>query len=320
MDDVRIAISLPAHPKTKRLIRQLGDAAGWYLVRLFIWTAAQRPDGRLTGMSGTDIELAIDWPGKPGAFVRALSALRFLDRDGSVYVVHGWNEHNSWAAGKENRSQKARWNAICRHEGPAVADRKVPEYAAKRLRNQADTLGKSAPQGDASSTATSTATSTAPSSATPPRSNAPSPSPSPKMVVDARAPARTRTREGPADPPGGGGGQQQVSRELVEQLRRAGVECAEDSPKLARALAAGATAQALLDAARDYPGKPLGYVVKAALNAARGAATSGGHGHGHGAGRGGAAARRESDAERIERVNAERRQAAAEADGCGAAV
>ncbi len=43
--DARISTGLPGHPKAKKLMRRLGQAAGWNLVCLILWTAANRSDG-----------------------------------------------------------------------------------------------------------------------------------------------------------------------------------------------------------------------------------------------------------------------------------
>jgi hypothetical protein len=131
-NDARISTALPSHPKTKKLYRRLGAEGCWSLVRLFLWAAANHPDGDLSGMTGEDIELAIDWPGEDGAFVSALMEVRFLDRQEGSYRIHDWQEHNPWAAGADARSVKARWNAAKRHHGEAEADRLVPEYRASR--------------------------------------------------------------------------------------------------------------------------------------------------------------------------------------------
>lgn len=79
--DARIAVGLPTHPKTKKLIKRLGQSAAWNLVCLILWTAANRSDGRLDGMSVEDIELAADWLGDDGAFVGALVETEILVSD-----------------------------------------------------------------------------------------------------------------------------------------------------------------------------------------------------------------------------------------------
>lgn len=170
--DARIQTTLPAHPKTKRLLRALGAEGGWYLVRLFLWAAENRSDGDLTGISDEDIELAIDWPREPRIFVTALLACGFLEGPEGGRAVHDWADHNGWACGAAMRAAKARWNAIKRHHGEAEADRQVPEYRA-------------------ASTAGSNAGSTRPTLQLVASSNAPSPSPSPSK------------REAPPKKPGG---------------------------------------------------------------------------------------------------------------------
>jgi hypothetical protein len=162
--DARIAVGLPQHPKTKKLIKRLGQSSAWSLVCLILWAASNRSDGNLSGMSIEDIELAADWSGDDGAFVGALVDVRFLDEQDGGFVLHDWIEHNPWAAGADMRSAKARWNAAKRHHGVAEADRLVPEYAAIR---------------NAASNAASNATSTDAAEDKQDSSNAPSPSPSP---------------------------------------------------------------------------------------------------------------------------------------------
>lgn len=77
--DARLSVGLVSHPKTKKLIRRLGTNGAWRLVCLFLWCAANRSDGDLTGMSDEDIELAVDWNGDPRAFVGALRDFGFVE-------------------------------------------------------------------------------------------------------------------------------------------------------------------------------------------------------------------------------------------------
>lgn len=130
--DARISAELPSHPKTKKLIRRLGQAAGWNLTRLFLWTAANRSDGDLSGMTDEDIELAVDWLGDGGDFVRECVDVGFLDGEDEGRTIHDWEIHNPWAAGAGMRSAKARWNSVKRHHGEDEANRQVPDYAAVR--------------------------------------------------------------------------------------------------------------------------------------------------------------------------------------------
>lgn len=131
--DARLAVELPRHPKTKKLIRKLGPEGAWYLVCLFLWTASNRPDGDLIGMTHDDIELAIDWPGQPGTLVNSLLEVGFLEGTTKDLRVHGWAEHNPWAAGSKQRSEKSKWAALCKSIGKLEAARTMPEYAARHL-------------------------------------------------------------------------------------------------------------------------------------------------------------------------------------------
>ena len=109
--DARLSTGLPSHPKTKKLIRRLGQSSAWNLVCLILWAADNRSDGDLSGMSIEDIELASDWLGEDGALVDALVAVRFLDGEENAYILHDWAEHNPWAAGSNRRREVARSNA-----------------------------------------------------------------------------------------------------------------------------------------------------------------------------------------------------------------
>lgn len=139
MIDARISVGLPSHPKTKKLIKRCGPAGAWRLVCLFLWAAANKPDGDLTGMTIEDIELAADWDGDDGRFVAVMIEVGFLDEVGGGYQIHDWNIHNPWAAGAEARSEKARWLATCKHHGREKAAELMPEYAARLLRSASST-------------------------------------------------------------------------------------------------------------------------------------------------------------------------------------
>lgn len=106
--DARISVSLPAHPKTKKLIRRGGQGAAWNLVCLFLWVSQNKPSGDLSGMSSEDIEIASGWEGEEGQFVKHLSEVGFLDGSEGEYAVHDWEQHNPWACGSERRSENSR--------------------------------------------------------------------------------------------------------------------------------------------------------------------------------------------------------------------
>lgn len=188
--DARLSTGLPGHPKTKKLIRRVGEAGAWHLVCLILWARDNRPDGDLAGMTIEDIELAVDWRGEPDAFVTALSAVGFLDGDEGAYHLHDWSEHQPWATGSEARSEKAKWAALVRRHGRAEASRQMPEYAAKLATSSesaATSTGEPATNSDVAE----------PDSASSKKSAAPSPSPSPYPSPKAEA-------KDPPIPPTGG--------------------------------------------------------------------------------------------------------------------
>lgn len=140
--DARVKVTLPDHPKTKKLIRKCGQAGAWNLIRLFLFAAANHPDGDLSGMDDDDIEIAADWQGDAGAFVAALVEVRFLTGEQGARSVHDWAEHNPWASGAGARSEKSRWAAICKQHGRQKAAEIMPEYAESlRPASQPDASG-----------------------------------------------------------------------------------------------------------------------------------------------------------------------------------
>ena len=175
MIDARISVGLPAHPKTKKLIRRLGEGGAWRLVCLFLWVAQSRPDGDLSGMTGEDIELAADWQGEEGAFIKALIEVGFVDGEEGAYSIHDWQEHNPWAAGADARSEKSKWLALCKHHGRAKAAEMMPAYAA-RLQESSKKDDQCKHEAHASS---ATSMHVAENSSAP--SPSPSPSPSPNV-------------------------------------------------------------------------------------------------------------------------------------------
>lgn len=129
--DCRISTTLPGHPKMKKLRRRLGPGGPLGIIYLFIHAAANLPDGDLSGMSDEDIELAADWDGEDGAFVAAARDVRFLDGEPGAYRIHDWQDHQPWATGSEDRSQSARWAALCKRYGRNGAAERMPDYAAR---------------------------------------------------------------------------------------------------------------------------------------------------------------------------------------------
>lgn len=108
MKDIRLNISFWDHWKTISLKERLGLEAIESLQRLWCFAAANKPDGQLSGLSATAIEMACRWTGKPGTLVEALLELRFLDKVGSCYALHDWREHNAFVATFPERSVRAK--------------------------------------------------------------------------------------------------------------------------------------------------------------------------------------------------------------------
>ena len=178
MIDARISVGLPAHPKTKKLIRRLGEGGAWRLVCLFLWVAQSRPDGDLSGMTGEDIELAADWQGEEGAFIKTLIEVGFVEGEEGAHSIHDWQEHNPWAAGADARSEKARWIALCKHHGRLKAAEMMPEYASRIIKD-ADSKQEARPENANSCASSATSMHSAENSSAP--SPSPSPSPSPNV-------------------------------------------------------------------------------------------------------------------------------------------
>ena len=111
--DIRVSVNFLDHPKTVKLERRLGFDGVKALIRLWTWSAINRPDGAL-GADIEDVEIAARWDGEPGRFVAELVALRWLDEGDDGYRLHDWQEHNPWAADAMDRSDEARLSRLFR--------------------------------------------------------------------------------------------------------------------------------------------------------------------------------------------------------------
>lgn len=237
--DARLSTSLPSHPKTKKLVRQLGAQAGWSLICLILWAASNRSDGDLSGMDDDDIELAADWDGEPGAFIAALRRIRFVDGEDGDTQIHDWTEHQPWAAGSEARSLKARWNAVKRHHGEHAADREVPEYAAIRQAGSKQAAQQQHATQDASST---TDACSSPS----PILSVSSPTPTLGEMPSASAPAPRAARTPPPTRPEGVGEQVWTDWLALRKAKKAPVTDTVLSSAKDEAAKAGLTLEAFL--------------------------------------------------------------------------
>lgn len=179
--DIRLLLSFRNHPKTKKLRLKLGDSGPLGFIYLLMFTAESKPDGVLDGMDAEDIALASDYRGDTGEYVGTLVAVRLLDFDGEIYSVHDWEENNPWAAGAEERSEKARHAARVRHSKKDGASTKNQQVTPK---NDATSTDKQCDEQE-------------PALQGAPISNAPSPSPSPSPSKRAEAaqPEKTAPRK-----------------------------------------------------------------------------------------------------------------------------
>ncbi|MDH4318554.1 MAG: hypothetical protein OEV64_09215 [Desulfobulbaceae bacterium] len=110
--DIRLSVEFWDNPKTVKLERRLGLPAIKSLQVLWLWAAQNKPDGLLSGMDTEDIEIAARWDGDAGSFVDCLLSLRWVDTVDEILKLHGWEEHNSWVSGSDERGDKARLSIL----------------------------------------------------------------------------------------------------------------------------------------------------------------------------------------------------------------
>lgn len=129
-----------------------GNAAPFSLISLWVYAARNKPDGFLDNMDSFDIEIASNWTGQPNQLFDALVKCKFLTVADEGYYLHDWEIHQPYASGAEERSAKARFAILARHNrdlhtklkeqgvnGLSVSDYK--EYT-KRIRPEYDSNTK----------------------------------------------------------------------------------------------------------------------------------------------------------------------------------
>jgi hypothetical protein len=128
--DIRLQVSFRDHPKRIKLERRLGAAGALALIDLLLSVAQSKPDGCLRGWTDEDIAIAAKWDGEPEDFVSTLAELHFLDRhDDGSYCIHDWTQHNGYAAGAPERSERARVAARARWDRQSM-DARTPNSNA----------------------------------------------------------------------------------------------------------------------------------------------------------------------------------------------
>lgn len=140
--DARLSVGLFNHPKIKKLIRRVGYEGPWRLIGLWLYARQHKPDGSLGVMNAEDIEIAVDWAGKPGDFVEALVQCRLLDLNGDTYELHDWEEHQPFAVGAQARRDSSRLAGMIRAHGEVKGREMFHAYQARRSEKTSDPLKK----------------------------------------------------------------------------------------------------------------------------------------------------------------------------------
>ena len=140
--DIRLQLSFRTHPKTKKLRFALGNDGVMGFIYLLMFAAESRPDGNLSGMDEIDIALAADYEGDAKEFVRILLGVKYLKKIKNGYQIHGWKEHNAYAAGAKKRSELSKKAAAKRWQ-----KQKNHDYTKQSLskKNHADGIKQQCP-------------------------------------------------------------------------------------------------------------------------------------------------------------------------------
>ncbi|MBR6674126.1 MAG: hypothetical protein IKL39_05330, partial [Mailhella sp.] len=175
--DIRLKLDFFEHPKARKLRRRLGAEGVLCLLRLWLWAAANRPEGILRGLDADDLELAAQWEGQPGELVAALCEFRLLDAPPaspfscgesapgepeaagenpaapdcpearSAFRIHDWAEHQAWASRSEERTKKARRAAQSRWDKEPSENFKENQQAEEGVcSNMLDAFSSNAPR------------------------------------------------------------------------------------------------------------------------------------------------------------------------------
>lgn len=114
--DIRLRIDFRNHPKTKRMMRTLGDTGVRALVWLWLGAAARRGEGELYGWDVEEIETEAEWSGEPGVFVAYLLAHGWLEQTpAGLFVLHDWKVEQPYViaaparAAVATNAAKVRW-------------------------------------------------------------------------------------------------------------------------------------------------------------------------------------------------------------------
>lgn len=103
----RVDVEVVDHPKIHRLEELVGDRAGWYLIRLWAWTARYASRGRLANVAGASLERSCGWTGDAGRLVAAFIEAGLLDETTSDELeVHDWWEKQGSTVEKAEKDRE----------------------------------------------------------------------------------------------------------------------------------------------------------------------------------------------------------------------
>jgi len=110
--DIRMDVAFLRNLKTRKLVGALGSDGVVSLIRLWCYTRERHPNGVLEGVGLADLEVVVEWGGKPGAFTSYTTSKGWVDvSPEGVLSVHDWPDHQPWAFGSERRSNAAKIGA-----------------------------------------------------------------------------------------------------------------------------------------------------------------------------------------------------------------
>jgi hypothetical protein len=128
MPNINLDVDYFDHVKTVRLIGLLGKGSAELPIRLWCYCGKHRAkDGNLTGLSAQEIEAFVGWWGKPGAMVRAMVQVGFLDDTPDGYQLHDWGEREGHLRVFHERAKAA---AAARWGTPVDASSNAPSNAS----------------------------------------------------------------------------------------------------------------------------------------------------------------------------------------------
>ena len=142
--DIRLSVDFWDHPKTLKLERKLGIQGIAALLRLWCWAGKYRPTGYLSDMDSHDSAIAARWKGSPEDFISSLIEIGWIDQ-GEILFLHDWNDHQTWAIGAPERSERARRAANIRHKNSAEHAVSMPNACAEHAVSNAQSMLKPCP-------------------------------------------------------------------------------------------------------------------------------------------------------------------------------